>query len=815
MATNHPRNLRHILVSEPGRTYDFRNPRRGGPKPPQTPGRNAKNHAARLKKELQDAVAALNVDREKHPDLEGYHLTIRSEPGFELPFERLDSQRNNGPKLLAVRKEDTVTVATIFVPFGGLTAVETKIDDYGKARTAKGRPKNEPLIASMESIRLTVLRELWSDSTGPFPALDKIFTWEAWLRNESSGLEKRFIELCQRLKVTVGKRPLHFPDRTVVLVHATAKQLARSVELVDCLAELRKARLDVADFANLPANEQARWADDLLRRALPPSPNAPVVCILDTGVNRGHPLLMRLLPPANVFSYLNSWGRDDHDGHGTEMAGLAAYSDLAEVLANDTPWINEHGLESVKILPPVGSNPPDLYGAITIDSCAQPELAAPNRHRVFSMAVTTTDGRTDGRPSSWSATLDALAAGRDDARRRLFCVSIGNANQSTYAQYPDSTVTEKALDPSQAWNVLTVGAFTDKSIITEPTLTGWQPVAPAGDLSPTSSTSWLFGSVWPLKPDVVLEGGNVARDPTGALPDDDSVESLRLLTTNRDFNTALLTTTNATSAAVSQAAHIAGKLMAEYTDYWPETLRGLIVHSGRWTPAMTERFGDDPVHLARAYGHGVPSIDRARWSAQNALHLIVQSMIHPYRSAAGSIKAGEMQLHALPWPRQALLDLGESDVRLRVTLSYFVEPNPAERTWRGSRYAYASHQLRFDMQRTNETAKRFSARVNEELRDEEYQAGGERDKGWFLGQNRNRGSCHSDVWQGSAAELATRDHIAVYPVGGWWKFDKKGERWKQRVRYSLVVSIETDEEEVDLYTPVANMVGVPIAVEIE
>src|SRR5690349_23409596 len=113
MASDRPKNLRHILVTEPGRAHDFRNPRKGGPKPPQTPSRNARSHAAKLKKELHDAVAKL--DLQKHPEIDGYHLTIRSEPGFELPFERLDSERDGGPKLLSVRKEGSVTVATLFV----------------------------------------------------------------------------------------------------------------------------------------------------------------------------------------------------------------------------------------------------------------------------------------------------------------------------------------------------------------------------------------------------------------------------------------------------------------------------------------------------------------------------------------------------------------------------------------------------------------------------------------------------------------------------------------------------------------------------
>jgi len=42
--------------------------------------------------------------------------------------------------------------------------------------------------------------------------------------------------------------------------------------------------------------------------------------------------------------------------------------------------------------------------------------------------------------------------------------------------------------------------------------------------------------------------------------------------------------------------------------------------------------------------------------------------------------------------------------------------------------------------------------------------------GWYLGPRaRNRGSIHSDILAGAAADIAERGTIAVYPVTGWWK----------------------------------------------
>ena len=146
------------------------------------------------------------------------------------------------------------------------------------------------------------------------------------------------------------------------------------------------------------------------------------------------------------------------------MAGLAAYGDLAAVLASLGPVAVPHRLESVKILPPMGANRPELYGAITAQAVARPEVNNPGRPRIFSMAVTATDKRDRGQPTSWSATIDALAAGRtfdptsqglvyldeaDDGARRLFVLSAGNvAPDQLQTDHLDRSDLEAVHDPA-------------------------------------------------------------------------------------------------------------------------------------------------------------------------------------------------------------------------------------------------------------------------------------------------------------------------------------------------------------------------------
>ncbi|MBL4621894.1 MAG: subtilase, partial [Immundisolibacteraceae bacterium] len=84
---------------------------------------------------------------------------------------------------------------------------------------------------------------------------------------------------------------------------------------------------------------------------------------------------------------------------------------------------------------------------------------------------------------------------------------------------------------------------------------------------------------------------------------------------------------------------------------------------------------------------------------------------------------------------------------------------------------------------------------------------------WELGDKlHNMGSVHSDVWRGTAAELANCDHVAVYPVIGWWKERPKMEKWNKIARYALIISIKTPDVNTDIYTPITLQVETPISV---
>lgn len=805
------------------------------------PQLDRQQHGTALRGQLQalEPIADAARQRQEEIGLEsglGIQIQFLSRPDADLAFERLAAEgKNKGIELLSVQERDNKAVlANVFVPDGQLQHFERLITAYLEAKTDRnGKPRdNKTLLNTIGSIRAAAIQGLWTDSPELLPAnLEELFWWEVWLRRskgEDGSSVQDFRRLAAMSQCQVSDAVVDFPERSVVVMYGSQQQLSQSVMVLNCVAELRRAKDTAEFFVGMGGAEQQQWSADLLARLQPlggEGDEVPRVCLLDSGVNRGHPLLDPLIAPTDMHTVNVAWGTDDTANHGTGLAGLVGYGDLHAALASNGPIAVSHRIESVKLTPNQGANVGDdkHHARLFLDGVTTPEAQFGQRRRVFSSAVTASDYRDFGRPSAWSSTVDSLAS--DDlgegAFPRLFVLSAGNTDdRAHWAQYPGSLSLNQVHDPGQSWNALTVGAFTEKIVVTEPGKAHFNPVAPSGALSPfTSSSSMWNERAWPLKPDIVFEGGNAATDGVNM----DTFASLELLTTNSRPLTRLFWTTNATSAASALCSRMAAQIMTAYPTLRPETVRALIVNSAEWTEPMlrmyppngARRTKQEYAALIRHCGWGVPSLERALWSAGNSLSLVVEDEVHPYKKDGSVVKSRDMNLHSLPWPKDQLEALQNAQVEMRVTLSYFVEPNPSARG-SSSKYHYPSHRLRFAVRRPLESVEDFQARINAAaIREEAGRIAAPTDSNWVLGDNyRHRGSLHQDVWRGSAADLASRGFIAVYPSTGWWRTRPAQERYDLPARYSLVISIRTPETEVDLYTPIAQQVAAQVAVPV-
>ncbi len=823
----------HLFLPGPSDSRGFTNPRRGGSSP-RIPRRDRQQHSRHLKSQIENAWSTYDSQRRAiaHIEPEGAYFEFVSDAGYDLIVKSLEDLRQ-GIRLRNVRSlgtgDDQKTLATVYVPLSKRSRFLQKLEAYASEETSSGQPKNANLVNSISDIRLAVLESFWrEEERSMIPGRHRDWV-ELWISTESADAVQITDRILAELDIESASGFLNFPERTVKLILANRQRLEQLVQSLDYIAELRAAKQLASFYIDLENRDQLDIVNALLTRTTFSNDSDVAVCILDTGINNSHVLINPILGNSDLHTVDPSWNTNDHKGHGTLMAGTIGYGDLLALINSGDPVLVNHILESAKILPPPSAphTPKKLWGFMTSQGLSRAEIQAPNRKRITCMAVTSDDDRDRGRPSSWSGAIDELASGYEDDKSRLMIISAGNVYGSAlWRNYFDENLTNAIHDPAQAWNALTVGAYTEKDRIVDPTLSEYTPIAPTGGLSPftTTSTNWAPRK-WPIKPEVLLEGGNVARGPNDSMLD---TEDLKLLSTHYQPHVSQFSPFCETSAAAAQAAWFAAQLQVQYPNAWPETVRALIVHSAEWTDAMRNQFlPPNPnkaayAKLLRICGYGVPGLNKAMYCLSNSLTLISEAIIQPYdrrtttRTSGSSTRyvTRDMHIYDLPWPTDVLSELGEVQVQMRVTLSYFIEPSPGEVGWK-DRYRYASHALRFDVKGPEESSAEFVQRVNTQARDDgEHPGTVGISQSWLIGEARNVGSIHSDTWIGHAADLAGSGMIAVYPAVGWWRERHHLGRWNKQCRYSLVVSITTPEQEVDIYTPVAIQLGIAVPVEI-
>jgi len=740
-------------------------------------------------------------------------------------FDSLDSERNYY-RLLNIKKVDEIvgggsgfSIAVLSTE-RGLSHFLQKINQFldTSLDNENDIPRNKKLVQNIENIKKATVKSLWADHDRYFPETNTKTWWEIWIRRknflEDTNEDQKVIEQGSKVGISYNNQRLIFPEHLVRLAYATVEELASSLMYLDNIAELRKPHHASEFFTNEDVLEQADWIEELIsRREIVRNDSNLFTCLLDTGVNNGHPLLSGIVTDDNMDSYDPQWGTADSmpNGHGTQMSSIILYGDLFEHLLSTNSVKTSISLESLKILQNGVVNSPNMYGHIVIQTIAKILIRHPERQRFFCMSITSDHYNYYGRPSSWSSTIDNLCSGNifDSNEKYLFLVSAGNVLINNASEYSTKNLNTSIEDPAQSFNAITVGAFTQKDLINNQLFPLTQPLASYSGMSPHNSTSINWLRNWPQKPDVVFEGGNLGRDQAGNII---NIDSLELLAANRNFATNNFSTFDGTSAAAALCSRFINTVYTDYPTLWPETIRALIIHSANWSEEMLSNRdissfnSDEKKKLLRTFGYGVPNLDKALYSLSNSLTLIIEDELQPFDLKDGRTVTNEMRIFELPWPREILEELGNSEVILNVTLSYFIEPNPGNRIM-STKYNYQSHGLRFRSNNSTESKSEFKARLSSSERSEDYTRGNT--ENWALGpEARSSGSVHRDFWQGPAIELASRNLIGIHPVNGWFKTRKKLDKWNNRVRFSLVVTIESESIETDIYNYILNLVRV-------
>lgn len=417
------------------------------------------------------------------------------------------------------------------------------------------------------------------------------------------------------------------------------------------------ALVDLPPKAHVSVPAVASFSVDDLPEAAPVDGSAPPVCIIDSGIIEGHPLLADAIASARSKSYPESLGppvpaaRTQAARHGTGVAGVLLYGDITKCVSSKSfepaaSLINARILDdNIELHPDRMPYVRDIVEA-TAGTC-----------RVFNLSFGLE--ASGAALSPYASDIDALAREHD----AIFVVAAGNEHPSNKyskpSQLPEHPLYlledgRAVLQPAEALNVLTVGSISTHRdpYPPNPALRG---AAGKRAASPFTRAGGLRNVV---KPELVEEGGDLGIDTqldVWAPPN----TGLRIATTSPEFATTgkVFTYSDGTSIATPKVTHLVARILGSIPDASANLVRALLVNSARFPEGAQTYSNEQAMKLC---GFGVPALDRALFCTDERATLYF----------AGEIAIDGVLLFDIPVPTE----LSDSKGKKRITVTVAYDP---------------------------------------------------------------------------------------------------------------------------------------------
>lgn len=411
-----------------------------------------------------------------------------------------------------------------------------------------------------------------------------------------------------------------------------------------------------------------RTLDEFPNPVPSPPENAPGICVIDSGVNRGHPMLGPAIGDSKAFP--NSFGDGlDRHGHGTMVSGIALYGDVEDCIKNldFTP-------EVYLFVAQVTNDENKFDDDRLIINQMSDAITYFNREygcRVFNISLGDPSLIYDGgKPSSWAYILDYLAR----ELNLVIVVPTGNNNEPIQTindedavnrirdEYPSYLLDENSriIEPSTAANVITVGSVANSETIYRaeqyPNDPAIRPIAKIYQPSPFTRRGPGVNDA--IKPEVCDYGGNLIWD--GHLNQIRKDPGTGIVSTNnKHFESGRLFGVDVGSSfAAPRVAHLAGLIIKNYPDFSSNQIRALIANSTVIPNSIKEILNEEDI--INVCGYGIVDHDRALYSADNRVTLIAQD----------SIPIDRIHLYEIPIPDE----MKETKGLRRISISLAYDP---------------------------------------------------------------------------------------------------------------------------------------------
>ena len=421
--------------------------------------------------------------------------------------------------------------------------------------------------------------------------------------------------------------------------------------------------------------------------AVPQSPeDAPRLAVLDSGITQGHPLLSPAIGDAQGFVAPH---RDASDnaiaGHGTFVAGLALYGDVAEQIRQGK-FIPQLQLFSGRVFNDDGTDQTEF-----VEKCVDEAVRYFKDNygcRVFNLSYGDFNKVYDGRHVRGLAyTLDRLTR----ELGVLFVVPTGNLTtdelpSDPHVQYPHYLLEPPArlLEPAPALNAITVGglAVVDISAQAQRHKSTIEDVPIAAPLQPSPFTRSGFSVGDAIKPDFVEEAGNLAVTRSGG---NTRHHGLGIVSMNSGFATGHpFREDHGTSFAAPKVAHTAAKLAGRFPENSVNLVRAILACHASWPEPAIQLLNLDAdsagkKSLLKLVGYGRIAEDALIESDEQVVTLYAEDRIGNNHN----------QFYELPLPDE-LWSSGKRQRQISIALAY----SPEVRT---TRLDYKQTKLSFSL----------------------------------------------------------------------------------------------------------------------
>ncbi len=780
------------------------NAKRRGVKPPFVPLSREKIEQRKEKSEnLKQQVRVLSQRLQKMPEEERKAILIK------LEHEQKISLSGTGLKPISESTQNF----TLAVPrTEKLDQLEKKIEDFGEGELNKGQPPNKN-FAFLTSIEEASPKDRLCQLF--FEQYDKLIQQD-WIicEIEMISLERGSTQQRQELLKIRNEICNLFQSgiKGHLFEHEEIKGTCRAVikctgEIFQELVEGKKWQNKVVYFDERPKFETfhqtlKNFQIQNLGEFISPPQDAPMVCVVDSGVTIGNPFLKPVVREDLIRSYLNAESNQDNPydecGHGSGVASLISYYAL-----NLYPKSENKGkiwIASARILDKNNEIEDErLFSKILAEIVHDFDLL---NIKIFNLSLQFTNRkwheeakRTVPRNSWIARTIDNLSRKYDV----IFVTITGNISTFNVRYYHEDGLpypkyfieNESSIyDPGQAALAVTVGSIAPSTQAIGQIATA---MAIAESHQPSPFTRCGPGINREIKPELVEYGGNYLIDENGSVREN---PGMNVMMASHQLTPAIAHNSG-TSFAAPRVAHKMARILYDMQSFGFDNisaslLKALTINSAIYPPyygnfdnfkqAMDEV---QPKHWLNVVGYGIPDDIRATECDPYTAILLFQ----------GDIESNTVVYFDIPVP-ECLTHAEMGTKRLTVT----VVQAPKVQRW--GLESYLGTTLKWRMFRGDVGKEDIIQSMSiEGDEDDEETAENLKELNFFPSITlRSRGTVQHGICEWKQHKLEYSQNCYTLAIAAYKKWDD------QPVPYAVVVRLEDTTQTAQVYADVQNII---------